>query len=158
MTYEDPNQQQQQQQQQEDSYNGYDRYGRGSGPDGKKLRIASNSKYPSISVIPDQDTMDRAKTLLTESQSLSVRRSEIDERLEEIRIDLAAVCMTYDLPGFRFGLAAFEYHGYKSKSGLDKGLLAERLAGYGVPASVIGECYVSGEEYLSCRLQVFDLP
>lgn len=124
----------------------------------RKVRAASNSRYQLVSVIPDQSDMDRAKALLTENLQLATKKSEIESRLEEIRLELASICLAHNLPGFRYGLIVFECHGYKTKSNLNKGLLSSRLAQYGVPASVIGECYVEGESYLSCRSTVFDMP
>ena len=122
-----------------------------------RLRSASRSTLPKSSEIPDSATFRQVNGLLKEAIKLKVKESEVKERLEEIRDELAMVAMAYDLSGFRHGLAGFEYHGYTSRQTLNKQKLIEAVSAYGCPASVIEASYEPGAEYLNAKIVVFDM-
>lgn len=122
-----------------------------------RLRSASNSTLPQTSAIPDRETFQSMNMLLKEAIKLKVKVSEMEERLEEIKLEAAAVCGAYDLKGFRHGLGGFDYRGYNTRKTLDKQALVERMSAYGCPTSLIEECYRPGESFLDARFVVFDL-
>jgi hypothetical protein len=122
-------------------------------PDKQRLRSAKNSSLPLTSVIPDTDVFKQACRLLEEAVRVKSVMSELEERADAIREELAAVAAAYDLKGFRHGLAGFEYHGYTARKTLSK----ELLLAAGVSADVIAGAHVEGEPFLSCKLVVFDL-
>lgn len=117
-----------------------------------RYRSASGSSLPLVSVIDDTDVMKRAIKLLKEATTLKVKQSEAEEKLIEIRDELAAVCEAYGLKGIRHGLSGFEYHGYASRKTLDKTKLLNFIS-----ADDLASCYVDGEPYLSAKVTVFDL-
>ena len=122
-----------------------------------RLRSASRSTLPKSSEIPDTETFKSVNKMLKEAVTLKVKVSEAEERLDEIKSELAAVAMAYDLTGFRHGLAGYEYHGYTSRQTLNKQKLIEKVSAYGCPASVIDEAYEDGKTFLSAKIVVFDL-
>ena len=122
-----------------------------------RLRSASRSTLPKSSEIPDTETFKNVNKMLKEAVGLKIKVSEAEDRLEEIKNELAAVAMAYDLTGFRHGLAGYEYHGYTSRQTLNKQKLIEKVSAYGCPASVIDEAYEDGKPYLSAKIVVFDL-
>lgn len=123
----------------------------------KRLRSASNSSLPLVSIIPDTETMKQATVLLKEAGKLKCKISEAQERLDEIELELAAVASAYELKGFRYGLFGFDYRGYTSRKTLDKTKLVAELSARGIPASVIDSCYRPGEPYLDARITAFDM-
>lgn len=120
----------------------------------KRYLSASNSSLPLCSVIPDSDTVKRVGVILKEAVKLKVRISEAEEKLEEIKNEMAALCEVYPeaAKGVRFGMCGFEYHGYVTRKALNK----EKLATL-VPADVIDQCYVDGTPFLSCKVIAFDV-
>ena len=124
---------------------------------GTRLRSASRSTLPKSSEIPDPETFRSVNKMLKEAVALKVKVSEAEERLEEIKNELAAVAMAYDLSGFRHGLAGYEYHGYTSRQTLNKQKLIEKIGANGCPASVIDESYEDGKPFLSAKIVVFDM-
>ena len=122
-----------------------------------RLRSASRSTLPQSSAIPDQETFKQVNGLLKEAVKLKVKESECAERLDEIKNELAAVAMAYEMTGFRHGMAGYEYHGYTSRQTLNKQKLIEKVGAYGCPASVIEESYEDGKPFLSAKIVVFDL-
>ena len=122
-----------------------------------RLRSASRSTLPKSSEIPDPETFKSVNKMLKEAVALKVKVSEAEERLEEIKNELAAVAMAYDLSGFRHGMAGYEFRGYNSRQTLDKQALIEKMSADGCPASLIDECYKSGASFLDARIVVFDL-
>lgn len=123
----------------------------------ERLRSASNSKLPVVSVIPDQETMKQAVALLKEATKLKVKVSEAEDRLEEIKLELFAIASSYDLSGFRYGLAGFENRGYSSRSTLNKQKMISDLSARGIGADVIAGWYESGNEFLDARITTFDV-
>lgn len=119
-----------------------------------KLRSAQRSTLPIISIIEDKETFDHALKLLKGASSLNVKKSEIESRLEEIKLELAAICEAFDLKGFRHGLKGFEYHGYTTRKTLNN----ELLVAAGVPAKTIAECYKESAPFLSAKIVAFDIP
>jgi hypothetical protein len=122
-----------------------------------RLRSASRSTLPRSSEIPDSETFKNVNKLLKEAVGLKVKVSEAEERLDEIKNELASIAMAYDMAGFRHALAGFEYHGYTSRQALNKQALIEKVSAYGCPASVIEESYKAGETFLDTKFVVFDL-
>ena len=122
-----------------------------------RLRSASRSTLPRSSEIPETDVFKNVNKLLKEAVALKVKQSETEERLDEIKNELAAVAFAYNMPGFRHGLAGYEYHGYTSRSSLNKQKLIEKISPYGCPASVIEESYEPGTPFLSAKIVVFDM-
>lgn len=118
----------------------------------QKLTKASNSKLPQLSELPDEDAQARAKRLLREASKLKMEISEREERVTAIRDELAAICEGYSLPGFKYGLAGFEYHGYTTRRTLSKEKLAVHVA-----ADIIDKCYDESKPFLSSKFVVFDL-
>lgn len=122
-----------------------------------RLRSASMSSLPQSSAIPDADTFKQVNALLKEAVKLKTKVAEAEDRLDEIKNELSTVAAAYDLKGFRHGMAGFEYHGYTSRSTLNKAKLVDKLSEYGAPASLIDECYEPGAGFLSAKFVVFDL-
>ena len=119
----------------------------------KRFLSASRSSLPLCSEIPDSDTVKEVGSLLKEANDLRVKISEAQERVDEIKNQLAALCEAYGLEkGFRYGMIGYEYHGFVSRKTLDK----EKLATL-VPADVIDSCYVEGKQFLSAKLIAFDV-
>jgi hypothetical protein len=118
----------------------------------KRLTSASNSKLPMASELPDTDDLKRVVKLMKEANALKVKISEAEDRLDEIKQELSAVCEVYNMKGFRHGLNAFEYHGWITRKALNK----EKLATL-VPADVIDSCYEPGPPFLSVRVIAFDM-
>ena len=122
-----------------------------------RLRSASRSALPQSSAIPDPETFRSVNKLLKEAVNLKVKVSEAEERLDEIKNELAAVAMAYEMSGFRHAMSGFEYHGYTSRQTLNKQKLIEKVSAYGCPASVIDESYEAGTPFLNAKIVVFDL-
>lgn len=119
----------------------------------KRYTSASNSRLPLASVIPDTEMMKRAVALLNEDMQLKTSISAMEERTDEIKDELAAICQAYDLKGFRHGLNGFEYHGYATRKTLSK----EKLLALGVSAETIDRATVDGQPYLFVRVVRFDI-
>lgn len=118
----------------------------------KRFTSASNSKLPLCSEIPDSDVVRRVAELMKSGNAERTRISEAEERLDEIKNELAAICEAYEIKGFRHGLNGFEYHGWTSRKTFSKEK-AVKL----VPADVIDRCYEDGKQFLSVRLVAFDV-
>lgn len=119
-----------------------------------RIRSAANSSLPLVSIIPDDDTMKRAVKLMKEAVAAAARQSEAEERLKEIKDELAAICTAYDLEkGFRHGLVGYEFHGYQTRKTLSK----ERLLAQGVSAEQIDAAYVDGTPFLYSKVIAFDV-
>ncbi len=132
--------------------------GNGDKPKAPRLRSASRSKLPLTSAAIDDGEMHKqAVKLLREGVKLRTQESEIKDRLEEIKAELAVVASVYDLPGFRNGLAGFEYRGYTSRTTLKKDRLVELLSRHGIPVNELDGCYAAGEPFLDVKIFSFDL-
>lgn len=119
-----------------------------------KLRSAARSTLPVASIIPDPDTFKQAVKLLKEATAIVTKQSEQDDRLKEIKSELAAICEAYEVKGFRHGLHGFEYHGYTTRKTLSK----EKLLLLGVSADQIDKSYVDSAPFLSSKIVPFDIP
>lgn len=118
----------------------------------QRLTSASKSKLPVVSEIPDTDTMQHAVRLMREASGLRAKVSEAEDRLDEIRGELAAICEGYGMAGFKHGLNGFEYHGYQTRRTLSKEKLVQVVA-----ADVIDSCYEESKPFLSSKFVSFDL-
>jgi len=119
-----------------------------------RLRSAGNSKLPLASVIPDEETFQRAIQLLRDGTANKVEQSRLIEIESDIKAELAAICEAYSLPGFRHGLNMFEYQGWKTRTTLSK----EKLLELGVSAEQIAGAYVEGKPFLMTKIDPFDMP
>jgi hypothetical protein len=117
-----------------------------------RYRSASGSSLPLVSVIDDPDLFKKATKLLKEAVACKVKQSEAEDRVTEIKDELAAICAAYDLKGIRHGLNGFEYHGYTSRKSLDK----KKLLNF-ISADDLASCYVEGDPYLNAKVVPFDL-
>lgn len=118
----------------------------------KRYLSASRSSLPLASELPDTEDLKRVVKLMKEANGLRAKISESEERLDEIKTELSAVCEVYNMKGFRHGLHGFEYHGWTARKALNK----EKLVTL-VPADVIDKCYEDGKPFLSVKLIAFDL-
>lgn len=119
-----------------------------------RLRSAANSKLPLASVIPDEETFQRAIQLMQQGTTNKVTQSALKEQEDDIKAELAVICEAYSLPGFRHGLNMFEYQGWKTRTTLSK----EKLLELGVSAEQIAGAYVEGKPYLMTKIDPFDIP
>lgn len=119
----------------------------------ERLHSASHSKLPLASVIEDNDTFKRVVKLLRDGTINKVKQSELKEKEEEIKNELAAICEAYGIAGVRYGLDAFEYYGWKTRETLSK----ERLLALGVSAETIAAAYQTSAPYLMTKIDPFDL-
>jgi len=118
----------------------------------KRLTSASRSALPMASELPDTEDLKRVVKLMKEANGLKVKISEAEDRLDEIKAELSAVCEVYNMKGFRHGLNGFEYHGWITRKSFNK----EKLATL-VPAGVIDSCYEEGNPFLSVKVIAFDM-
>ena len=112
---------------------------------------AANSPLPSATEL-DPDTFRQAKALLQKSAKLKAEISEREEKLSELKAELAIIAKVCSPKGFRWGMIGFEYHGYVSRKTLNKKKLATHVA-----AEIIDSCYEDGKEFESMKLIVFDM-
>jgi HD superfamily phosphodiesterase len=119
----------------------------------KRYLSASRSSLPLCSEFADSDIVKQVAKLLKRGNAERARISEAEERLDEIKAELSAICETYGIEkGFRHGLHGFEYHGWITRKALNK----EKLATL-VPADVIDKCYEDGKPFLSVKLIAYDI-
>jgi hypothetical protein len=119
----------------------------------KRATSAANSKLPKLSAaLSDQDIFDQAKSLLVEAEDVKRHKKALEQREADIKSELAAICDAYGLPGFKWGLTGFEYHGWKTKQTLSK----EKLLAAGVSAETIAAAYTESKPYLSTEITLFD--
>jgi hypothetical protein len=128
--------------------------GSGGGGGGReRIRRASNSKLPPASELPDADIRARVIKLLKRSTELVVSISKAEEELEQVEIELGAICEAYDLKGFRHGLNSYEYYGWKTR----KTLSTTMLIANGVSAETIAASYVESKPFLMQKVNPFDV-
>lgn len=119
----------------------------------ERLRSASNSSLPIVSVIDDTETMKTAVALLKKATAIHVKISELEDQEREVKEQLASICTAYNLKGLRHGLNGFEYQGWMTRKTLSK----ERLLANGVTADQIADSFVEGTPFLMTKITPFDL-
>ena len=119
----------------------------------QRLRSAAGSNLPLASVIDDPELFKKSVKLLKEATGCSVKQSEAEDRLKEIKEELGAICEAYGLKGFKHGLHGFEYHGYTTRKSLSK----EKLLAAGVSAEIIADAYVEGTPFMFSKVIPFDI-
>ena len=118
----------------------------------KRLVSAGNSKLPMASEIPDEETFQEVRKLLKQALKLKVEISEREDKLQEVKDQLQAVCEAFSMPGFKLGLAGFQYDGFITRKSLSK----EALLAAGVAAQTIEDCYLPGTPFVSAKIIAFD--
>lgn len=118
----------------------------------KLLRSAGNSKLPVASEIPDEETFQEVRKLLKRAIVLRAAISEREDELSDIKERLQAVCEAFAMPGFKLGLAGFQYDGFVTRKSLSK----EALLAAGVAAQTIEDCYLPGTPFVSAKIITFD--
>lgn len=113
---------------------------------------AANSALPMTSVLDDRSVMERACELLKLAHKLKKIRDKADAEIKEHKEELAAIAMSQDLPGLRYGACAIQVNGYVSRETFDKDQAKALMLEYGVPPAKVGKCYKKSEEYLDTKL------
>lgn len=92
----------------------------------------------------------KVRQLLTEGVQLQTTQKQAEERLKEIKADLAAIQLQYDLTGLRAGKMCCTTVEREGRLTLSK----EALVDSGVDPEVIASSMKRGASYLESRIEV----
>lgn len=117
----------------------------------KRLPKEENSTLPLVSVL-HKSLMKDATKLLVEAHELKDTKDKAEIRIKEIKETLAAIAMSEDLSGLRYGKLGIQVNGYTTRKNFSKKKATELMLEHGIAAEEINTCYEESEEYLDTKL------
>lgn len=109
-------------------------------------------QLPDYAALKKAPQKQRVTQLLTEGHQLKKVMSEADERLKEIKSELAQIQLANDLPGLRYNGLCFIAIEREGKRSLSKELLIDN----NVDLDTINNSYKVGNSYVESRLEVME--
>lgn len=113
---------------------------------------ATLTQLPDYASLKKAPQKQRVTQLLTEGHQLKKVMTEADERLKEIKSELAQIQLANDLPGLRYNGLCFMAIEREGKRSLSKEMLIDN----GVDPETISNSYKAGNSYVESRFEVME--